>query len=241
MHDFGRIVYLDFQKTGSSFVSQFLRAACLHPEIKLQKHVWIRQDYRPDAVYFTTIRQPVMLYSSLYRFGLEERGGVFKAIKSAGLISVYRSFESFLAFLLDEENAEILHPHYTRKVASELGFLSFRHLQFPVEKVKAAIESNEPITALMGQSIISHVLKNEHLNAELLRLSTEVLPEHFDVETARDFLDRSPRVNQSKLLPDVVQLQSKDLVLQIEAKEAILLQYYHELDVTPRLAAPIQA
>lgn len=245
MHDFGRIVYLDFQKTGSSFVSQFLRAACLHPEIKLQKHVWIRQDYRPDAVYFTTIRQPLMLYSSLYRFGLEERGGVFKAIKSAGLISVYRSFESFVALLLDEENAEILHPHYTRKVASELGFLSFRHLllslQFPLEKVRAAVESNEPIAALMGQSIISHVLKNEYLNAELLRLSTEVLPEHFDLEKAREFLERAPRVNQSKLLPDVVQLQSKELSAAIEAKEALLLHYYHERAVTPRLVTPIQA
>ena len=245
MHDFGRIVYLDFQKTGSSFVSQFLRAACVHPEIKLQKHLWIRQDFRPEAVYFTTVREPLMLYSSLYRFGLERRGGVFKSIEQAGLISVYDSFESFVAFMLDEANAAILHSHYTPRVASELGFLSFRHLllslQFPLEKIKVAIESNESLAALMRQSIVSHVLKNEYLNAELLKLSTEVLPEHFDGAKAREFLDRSPRVNQSKLMPEVVDLQSRELSTAIEAKEALLLGYYRSPSTTPVPAAPLKA
>lgn len=245
MHDFGKIVYLDFQKTGSSFVSQFLRAACIHPEIKLQKHIWITQDYRPEAVYFTTVRRPLMLYSSLYRFGLEQRGGLFKAVKAAGLVAVYESFESFAAFLLNEENAEILHPHYTRRVASELGFLSFRHLllslQFPMEKIRLAIESEEPLASLIEKSIISQVLKNECLNAELLRLSTEVFPEHFDGVRARQFLDCSPRVNQSKMAPEVVQLQSSELGAAIEAKEALLLGYYHEPRTTPLPATPVKA
>ena len=230
MHDFGKVVYLDFQKTGSSFVSQFLRAACLHPERKLQKHVWIGHDYRPETVYFTTVRHPLMLYSSLYRFGLDRRGGVFSAIERAGLISAYSSFETFVEFLLDDKNSEILHAHYTRTVASELGFLSFRHLllslQFPLEKVRVAVESGKPVAALMGQSIISHVLKNEYLNAELLRLSMEVLPEHFDEARAREFLDHSPRVNESTLSAEVVQLQSRELGAAIEAKEALLLDYY---------------
>ena len=230
MHDFGEIVYLDFQKTGSSFVSQFLRAACLHPERKLQKHAWINHDYRPETVYFTTVRHPLMLYSSLYRFGLDQRGGVFKAIERAGLISVYSPFESFIECLLEDGNSEILHAHYTRTAAFELGFLSFRHLllslQFPLEKIAVAVKSNEPVAALMGQSIISHVLKNEDLNSELLRLSTEVLPEHFDGARASVFLESSPRVNQSTLSAEVVQLQSRELSAAIEAKEALLLNYY---------------
>jgi len=230
MHDFGKIVYLDFQKTGSSFVSQFLRAACLHPERKLQKHAWITHDFRPETVYFTTVRHPLMLYSSLYRFGLDQRGGVFKAIERARLTSVYDSFESFIEFLLDNRNSEILHSHYTSAVASQLGFLSFRHLllnlQFPLERITAAVKSNEPVAALMRQSIISHVLKNENLNAELLRLSAEVLPEHFDSARACEFLERSPRVNQSKLSAEVVQLQSRELGAAIVAKEALLLDYY---------------
>lgn len=128
-------------------------------------------------------------------------------------------------------------------MASELGLLSFCRLplslQLPLVKGKAASESHESIAALMEQSIISHVLKNEDQDAELRMLIMEVLPEHFDLQKAGDFLGRSPRVNQSELLSDVVQLQSKELGAAIEAKEAVLLYCNRELAVTPRLVAPV--
>lgn len=230
MHDFGKIVYLDFQKTGSSFVSSFLRAACLHPETKLQKHVWIGDDYRADAIYFTTVRSPVMLYSSLFRFGLDRRGGIFRSIKSAGHLSVYESFETFCEFLLDEDNAEILHPFYSRAIAGEIGLMSFRHLllslQYPVRKISEASEQNMPLRDLLQQSIVSHVLRNESLNEELLKLSSETLPEHFDQRKAAAFLSESPRVNASSQVPESVSLGSDSLRREIEAKEALLLAYY---------------
>lgn len=230
MHDFGKIVYLDFQKTGSSFVSQFLRHACLHPEIKLQKHVWIGADYRQDSIYFTTVRHPVMLYSSLYRFGLDQRGGIFLRIREAGHLSIYDSFESFCEFLLRTENAEILHPSYTAPVAAEIGLMSFRHLllslQFPLQKISRASEAGMPMRSLMQQSIVSHVLKNESLNDELLTLSMETLPAHFDHEKTAAFLRQAPRVNQSKNPADSITLRSSVLRDEIEAKEALLLSYY---------------
>lgn len=230
MHDFGKIVYLDFQKTGSSFVSQFLRAACLHPERRLQKHVSVGADYREGTVYFTTIRHPLMLYSSLYRFGLDGRGGIFKNIAYAGHASIYESFESFCAFIVDARNASILHPLYNQDVASELGLMSFRHLllslQSPGEKIEAASARGEPFSNLMKQSIVSHVLKNELLNEELLKFATETLPEHFDRQRAIEFLDRSPRVNQSTRVPEAISQTSEALRAEIESREALLMSYY---------------
>ena len=230
MHDFGKIVYLDFQKTGSSFVSQFLRAACIHPERRLQKHAWIEDDFSSDAVYFITVRHPLMLYSSLYRFGLDRRGGIHNRLVEANRASVYSSFESFTAFMLDPGNAAILHPRYGGKAAQEMGFMSFRYLllnlQFPLVKVRDSITRGHALSSLMDASIISHVLKNENLNGELLRLSTELLPEHFDAVRAQEFLARAPRVNESKTASATLQLDSRELTDAVAAREALLMACY---------------
>lgn len=215
MHDFGKIVYLDLQKTGSNFVSQFLRAACLHPERHLHKHVWIEDDYRPDSIYFITVRQPLMLYSSLYRFGLDGRGGLHKRLQEAGHLPIYSSFERFTAFLLDPGNGALLHPRYAGPIAEEMGFMSFRflllNLQFPLARIRACLGEGRPAASLMSDSIISHVLKNESLNDDLLRLATEQLPEHFDAERARAFLAAAPRANQSKTAADAIDADSGEL------------------------------
>lgn len=230
MHDFGKIVYLDLQKTGSSFVSQFLRAACLHPERRLLKHVWIEDDHRQDAVYFITVRQPLMLYSSLYRFGLDQRGGIHARLRSAGRLSIYSSFESFTAFLLDPANAALLHPRYEKAVAEEMGFMSFRYLllslQSPLTAIKTCIEEGRSVSSLMQRSIISHVLKNESLNGDLLRLSTELLPEHFDAAKARAFLAATPPVNQSKTSAGTLRLDSPALAAAVAAREGLLMAHY---------------
>lgn len=230
MHDFGKIVYLDLQKTGSNFVSQFLRAACIHPERGLQKHSWVDADYREDSIYFITVRQPVMLYSSLYRFGLDQRGGVYVNLRVAGMLSVYSSFETFTDFLLDPANAVFLHPHYDRRIAEEMGFMSFRflllNLQAPVGRIGRCVEQGQPLSSLMQQSIINHVLKNESLNFDLLRLSTETLPEHFDRDRARAFLAAAPRANPSKMAADALRIESRELLDRVAAREQLLMTCY---------------
>lgn len=230
MHDFGKIVYLELQKTGSSFVCQFMKAACVHPELRHQKHMHIDAEYRPDAVYFITVRRPPMLYSSLYRFGLDKRGGLYASLAKAGRLSVYQSFESFADYLLDPANGPFLHPFYSREIASEIGFVSFRYLllnlQFPISKIQLCAQQKMPVSPLMEQSIISHVLKNESLNSDLLRLSTELLPEHFDAEKARAFLDQAPRANQSTTAADVLPLESPDIIRAIEARETLVMAHY---------------
>jgi hypothetical protein len=91
MHDFGEIVYLDLQKTGSTFVSEFLKFACVCPEQKFQKHGWITEDLRSSATYFITVRHPHGLYSSLYRYGLDRKGAIYNRLQRAGRLSTYES------------------------------------------------------------------------------------------------------------------------------------------------------
>jgi hypothetical protein len=230
VHDFGAIVYLDLQKTGSSFVSEFLKHSCTSPERKFLKHAWIGNDFRQDASYFITVRHPETMYSSLYRYGLESKGEVFHYLKSNNLLAVYSSFDKFVWFLLNLKTPKILHPGYNRRVSSQIGFMSFRYLLLtvlnPPLRFREALDAGVPLTTLAEISIARYVLKNESLNAELLKLSTQLLPEYFDAVRAREFLDRAPRINQSSRPSNDVRLQSRELRTILESKESILMKYY---------------
>lgn len=230
MHDFGKIVYLELQKTGSSFVCEFLKSACIHDERRHQKHMHVESDYRSDAIYFTSVRQPVMLYSSLYRFGLDKQGGIYKNLARANQLAVYASFHSFCELLLEPKNGPLLHPFYRPEIASEIGLASFRYLLLnlhsPLPKLDLCTQMKRPVSELMQDSIVSYVLKNESLNADLLRLSVELLPEHFDPRKAREFLDRATRNNQSSTPPESISTDSQALNSAIEARESLIMAHY---------------
>jgi hypothetical protein len=170
-----------------------------------------------------------MLYSSLYRFGLDGRGGIFKNIAKANQLSVYASFESFSEFLLDPRNGPVLHPCYSQEIASEIGLASFRYLllnlRSPFNKLRLCAEQKRPVSDLMRYSIISYVLKNESLNDELLKLSTELLPEHFNPDRAREFLINASRRNQSTTSAEQVLVNSA-IQRAIDAKESLLMAHY---------------
>ena len=131
MHDFGPLVYMDIQKTGSTFVSAFLKNSCLLEEIGESKHGTIRAKYNPDNFYFMSIREPVSCYISLFRYGLDKRGGFFKSLKSAGYKDPYQdesvSFNKWLEFISSPESAVILGNNYEKVDPSVgLGLLSYR-------------------------------------------------------------------------------------------------------------------
>lgn len=230
MHDFGNLVYLDLQKTGSTFVSRFLRYACDLPEVKYQQHRWITDDYRRDATYFITIRHPLEIYSSLYRYGLDKKGGIFLRLEKARRLGAYASFETFIRFMLDPANAEKLHPCYSRELAMQIGFMSFRYLvlnlQHPFNRISTSLKQGRPVADLMSQTIVNHVLRNESLNADLLKLSTEVLPQHFNAEKVEVFLAAAPRVNRSSIASDALQIVSRELLDRVAGQERLILDHY---------------
>ena len=84
MIDFGKIVYLDVQKTGSSFVARFLGECTTLPERSRHRHAPAKA-LRPDAFYFTTVRAPLSQYISLFQYGLQGRGGMVERFREAGM------------------------------------------------------------------------------------------------------------------------------------------------------------
>lgn len=236
MHDFGNLVYLDLQKTGSTFVSHFLNRTCKLPLVREIKHARIDGwRYNKRAFYFITIRHPVTQYSSLFRYGLDRRGGLYERLKKLGKGDLYRgdrdSFNRWLRFLLDFSNAALLGEDYERApVAYNLGFLSFRYLMLslarPLRTLSKNPESVDVLRFAKDNTIVSHVILNESLNDGLLKLATVIKPEYFDQNAVRKFFDGQARVNASTVNAKEIEGIDDDVRKLIREKERLLLEYY---------------
>jgi len=230
MHDYGKIAYLDLHKSGSTYVSRFLRFCCTLEELRFSKHDWVRDDYNPACFYFISIRNPVGLYSSLYRYGLERKGGVFHRLEHQNLLSCYESFNSFTRLLLDVDAATSIDPEYTTEIARQIGFMSFRFmtlsLQNPRRQIGNAVRSGRPIRSLEKNFITSFELKTEHLADNLRTLATDIQPQYFDREKVARFLDENTRINESSIPDESNDALTDDLRQIISVKEELLMSRY---------------
>jgi hypothetical protein len=129
VQDFGPFCYLEMQKSGSTFVNHFLQQCSLLEVRKHRKHAPINDEYSDNTFYFITVRHPLALYSSLFRFGRDSRGDLFNRLKSKGLAECYSSFGEFVEFVRNPRNASHLGSDYNERIAEQIGFMSFRFLK----------------------------------------------------------------------------------------------------------------
>ncbi len=235
MQDFGEIVYLDLQKTGSTFVNKFLNETCNLPLVKEIKHGRICESYNPNVFYFITIRHPLSQYSSLYRYGIDARGGLYNRLKRLGKDTLYqedtKSFNQWLRFLLDEKNNHLLGEDYEKiPVDYNIGFLSFRYLMLslasPLESLLQCCHLKNPVEQACQKSIVNKVIKNEELNKGLLQLVYDIKPEFFDQTKAKYFIEHAEKINTSNT-KDVFSSEIESDVLDLlMKKERILMDFY---------------
>ena len=235
MHDFGKLVYLDLQKSGSSLVSQFLNETCRLPQVKDIKHGRIGRDYRKNAFYFITIRHPVSQYSSLFRYGLDRKGALYERLAKHGRDSLYQadttSFNQWLRFMLDFNNASLLGEGFEKIPQSyNLGFLSFRYLMLSMARpVKTTLKKPPTIDLLQyarERSIVNYVIFNERLQEELVNLAKNVKPEYFDQARVNEFFSKERKINASTTKADTINEIDGDVYRLITEKERILLSFY---------------
>ena len=232
MHDFGKITYLDLHKTGSFFVSDFLQNCCRLRELKFVKHGWIEDDFRLDCAYFITIRNPLDLYSSLYRYGLDSRGQVFVRMQKRGLLGHYQSFDTFVRFLLDAENADILGFGYRGEIACEMGFMSFRFLrlslQYPDRKIEQQLQRGRKLSALESEFITSHELRTETLAQDLKHFALETYPHFFHRDAVEPFLATASPINKSSISHDRLPGLSAETLANLNLKESLLINRWEK-------------
>lgn len=76
MLEFDSFVYLDLQKSGSSFLRDKLNNIVDGEAIQTKKHAPLRKV--TDKPKIMTIRHPIFYYYSLWSYGIDGRGGFYK-------------------------------------------------------------------------------------------------------------------------------------------------------------------
>ena len=231
MLDYGYFAYLDLQKTGSTYVSRFLKNCSLCKEKRFVKHDWVRKDYNPHCFYFITIRHPISLYGSLYRFGLDGKGALFYHLRARNKLSAYCSFNSFVEYILIEDNANNLGDGFNSHISKHIGFMSFRFLKlslsFPMKKIYKCLQQGIRLETLQDQFITNLEIKNENLNQMLLHLSKNLIPQYFNQDKVRQYIKQTPNHNVSSRSEKDIDLSLPEETMQlIKRKEWLLLSRY---------------
>jgi hypothetical protein len=235
MHDFGKLVYLDLQKTGSTFVSSFLNSTCKLQVVKESKHGRIRDRGDPSIFYFITVRHPISQYSSLFRYGLDGRGALYERMAHRGIEFLYRkdakSYNQWLRFMLDFDNANVLGEGFERIPRDyDLGFLSYRYLMLSLPRAEKVILKKPKTVELTEyareKSIVNHIILNERLNEQLRELATKIKPEFFDQESVDRFFRGVKKVNASTVSAEDINEIESDVYELILRRERVLLRLY---------------
>lgn len=246
MYDYGQLVYLDNQKTGGTFVSKFLQECCTLDLVSYEfrtKHRAVAEQYREDATYFSTVREPFDLYGSLYRYGQSNMGITWKRVRNRKRLDLYDDFPKWLEFILDPQNERIFESDYHGFSAMDVGIMSFRSMRITVKDPKADLGSTKTYDELIEQwdrcQISDFIFKQEDLNRCLFRFATKSVPDYFDQDEVVKFLSQPPKVNVTKVKTSLEFPPS--LRTEIEKREKFLIDRYYRVPAWKRAVERVKS
>ena len=228
MDEYKSVCYLDVQKTGSTFVSAFLREHLNEAQLRFAKHGRVRDDHDPKKFYFISCRDPLNQYRSLFQFGCAGEGVLRSRLETHGRVDLYEptqeGFARWLEFVLDPANAGFLSEDYGKIDAGLFGLQTFRFLALslvrPMRKLKRVKTVDDVRKLYENKNIAASVVRTESLNADLARLAEGPLrPFVRNVDAALKALSQERRINASKHDPAVPLRVSSDLMAHVEARE----------------------
>jgi Sulfotransferase family len=210
MHEFETFVYIDVQKTGSTFISQMLERFCSEKEVRFRKHGRAQRKYDPSKFYFISVRDPLDQYLSLYSHGCGGNGGLYHRLNNMGHGELYDSswdgFRRWLKFVLREDNAAILDDNYGvdghGAVSRLIGFQTYRFLEMALldasETLEACKTQDDLRKAYAEKKMASHVIRYENFRADIEELLTTKLRGSIkDLDGALKFVREAGKVNAS--------------------------------------------
>ena len=196
-------IYLDLQKTGSTFLrKKLLKIFPISEFLITKKHQ--PQTKKSNKIKFITIRDPFDYYFSLWSYGLEKKGGVYYHLSKRNLElceNIYKdkkqkNFELFLDYAL---NSPFIQSN--RWLPKDLDIYSKRILTMIVPEEQTNLfstkSSKDQIKKLVKEHFVPEIIiKTERLNADFNEfvdsgdLKFLNLPkswkEHFPLEEPKD-------------------------------------------------------
>jgi hypothetical protein len=220
MYESKSFAYLDLQKTGTNFIVDFLDRFNGESGAERRKHKTQVGDDQRDRLYFISVRDPLDQYISLFSFGCDGNGALFRKLSARGHRKLYErrngAFEHWLEFMLNPENASLVDKRYAGKgdghLPSIIGFQSFRFLylalQDSLEVLGECRTKDDVAQAYRTRSRVSVIVRHSHFIADLKELVQEHLRDVIpDLEGAMKFLDEAPALNTSQRVDNGLELQ----------------------------------
>lgn len=239
MLDYGSFCYLDVQKTGSSFIVDFLKRHIAEDPVRFIKHrrVSFKQIKQDDGTfYFITARDPLDQYKSLYYFGLTKTGSPIRRRLDKHFSegnSLYAEgsagFPKWLEFMLDPQNAHFYEASYADTHAGMFGYMTYRYLSLALpgkhKELNSFKDRDQVVRRYKNKGLPQVVIRNESLNGDLAALiKAELGPKLMDAEAAVDELMTSDaRINASKR-DEAKDVLSDDLLRAVQDREWFLFQ-----------------
>ena len=210
MHEFETFVYLDTQKTGSSFISYILSRHSSEKELLHSKHQPVGERYDPNKFHFISVRDPLDQYISLYSYGCQEGGSAFNRVQRSGNADLYdstwRGFRRWLKFVLDLDNTAVLlkrRDYEPRDYHQIIGFQTYRFLELALPDADSALHDcksrDEIRAAFKAKSIPQFTIRHESFNTVLVTLlSTRLRNSIASLDDAMETVRSGWRMNASK-------------------------------------------
>ena len=212
MLDFGKFCYLDPQRSGSTFIRDFLLRHTALPIVgDLRKHQPVRKfQIKRGKLFFISAREPLDAYKSIYAHGLRELGGVrsrIAEVRGAGFADgLYddsaAGFHRWLSLMLDPElSPRLFYPPALQ--SCPCGFLSWRLLRIAIAdylKPLARCRRRESIRRLYRRrKLHGPIIRTETLNRDLSELVRKRLsPYMIDADAAlAELAAEPPPINRS--------------------------------------------
>jgi len=210
MHEFETFVYLGVQKTGTTFISAFLKKFSKERELVSKAHQPMGADHDPRKFYFISVRDPLDAYLSLYSYGSEAKGRMRNNFVRDGIESFYDGtmdgFTDWLGYVLRPRHAEQLDKPFAYMgegvTCKLIGFQSWRYLRLAIAQPPVALgacTSEDEIRALYKEKKLPrYVIRYERFIEDLVALVRGPLAYAItDVEAAVEYIQTAKPLNTS--------------------------------------------
>jgi hypothetical protein len=177
MHEFETFVYLEMEKAASTFIANFLKKHAAERLLRARKHLGMDADCDRSKFYFTSVRDPLDAYISLYSFGCLNRGGFRTVLSRRGADAFYdgslEGFSGWLYYVLDPANAAALGGG-SGLAGAIAGLQSCRFLRLVIPDAKhvllACAREDDIRRVYAEQRLTDDIVRYEHLAEDFARL-----------------------------------------------------------------------
>ncbi len=250
MHDFGKFCYLDVEKTGSCFISEFLNRHVSIPQVHFGKHERLKKPKlfgKPNKFFFISARDPIEQMLSLYYYSATKQGAMHFQLSGWHFDcdklydGTVESFCHWVELVYNPKLAVVFGENYhiPKSHAKDLyGLMTHRFLMLsfyqPILKVRG-IQTKDQLRQLYAEKKVHKaIIRTESLKEDLAQLIEQRLYPYFyspdEAITAlrnAQMLNATPRrgaVNSSNIPNHIAEL--------IREKEWFMLEVLASLQAT---------